>query len=722
MQEQAFYVIIAEELSLNSAQVRKTVELLDDDNTVPFIARYRKEATGSLDEDQIRSVEERINYLRHLNERKQTVLKSIEEQGKLTPELTEKINAATKLQQVEDLYRPYKPKRRTRATIAKEKGLEPLAELILKQEIIEGDPDDYAAAYIDAEKEVISVDDALAGARDIVAETISDDPDIRQEIRALTRSTGLIATEARDPENTGVYDIYKEFSELIKTIPAYRILAINRGERENVLRVEIDVDEKQMVSEITKRTVTEPRCIFNEHLNLAIEDAYRRLIAPAVEREMRKLLTESADEHAIDVFARNLKALLMTPPMHGKAICGIDPGYRTGCKVAVIDRTGKYIAGTTIYPHPPQKKWQQAKDAVKQLIEEYDVKVVAIGNGTASRETEQMTAELIRELDRDVFYTIVNEAGASVYSASPVAKKEFPDLEASMRGNISIARRLLDPLSELVKIDPQSIGVGLYQHDVNQSQLSEALDHVVESAVNQVGVDINTASASLLKYVAGINTRVAQKIVEYREENGEFKSRNQLKQVKGVGDNAFVQCAGFLRIPHADVFFDSTAVHPESYDSAQSLLSQLDLDVPDVRSNGSLVRLKIKDKKLNIQQLAQLCHCGQETLMDIVDSLEKPNRDPRDEMPAVVLRSDVLSIKDLSEGMVLKGTVRNVVDFGAFVDIGVKQDGLVHLSRMAKRYVKNPLDIVSVGDVIEVKVVSIDADRGRIGLSMILDE
>ena len=722
MDEQSYFLIIADELSLKPLQVRKTVELLDEDNTVPFIARYRKEATGSLDEDQIRTIEERISYLRHLDERKQTVLKSIEEQGKLTSELAEKINAATKLQEVEDLYRPYKPKRRTRATIARENGLEPLATLILEQQIIDGDPEQYAASFIDEEKQVNTVEEAFSGARDIVAETISDDPDIRREIRNLTQATGAIDTKARDPENAGVYDIYKDFSELIKTIPAYRVLAINRGERENVLRVQVQVDEAHMITEIQKRVVNEPRCIFHSQLQMALDDAYRRLIAPAVEREMRKMLTGRADEHAIEIFARNLRALLMTPPMHGKIICGIDPGYRTGCKVAVVDRTGKYIAGNTIYPHPPQKKWQEAKDTVKKLIREHNVDVIAIGNGTASRETEQMTAELIAELDRDVFYTIVNEAGASVYSASPVAKKEFPELEASMRGNISIARRLLDPLSELVKIDPKSIGVGLYQHDVNQGQLSDALDHVVESAVNQVGVDINTASASLLKYVAGINSRVAGQIIEYREQNGEFCSRNELKQVKGVGENAFVQCAGFLRIPHADVFFDSTAVHPESYDSAKALLGQLDLDVNQVRNNGSLVRLKIKDKKISMEELAQLCDCGRETLMDIIDSLEKPNRDPRDEMPGVVLRSDVLSIEDLSEGMVLKGTVRNVVDFGAFVDIGVKQDGLVHLSCMAKRFVKNPLDIVSVGDVVKAKVVNIDAERGRIGLSMVLDD
>ena len=499
-------------------------------------------------------------------------------------------------------------------------------------------------------------------------------------------------------------------------------MAINRGERENFLRVEIDVPEDEMVRDIEKIYITNPKSIFTDELKMAVEDAYRRLIAPAIERELRHNLTERADEHAIDIFARNLRALLMTPPMKDKNILGIDPGFRTGCKVAAIDTTGKYLEGATIYPHPPQRKRVDAKEIVADMIERHNIGIVAIGNGTASRETEQMVAELISEMDQEVYYTIVNEAGASVYSASPVAKKEFPDLEASMRGNISIARRLLDPLSELVKIDPKSIGVGLYQHDVNQSNLAEALDHVVESAVNQVGVDLNTASPSLLKYVAGINSRVADNIVKLREEKGQFKRRDELKDVKGLGDNAFVQSAGFMRISDSDMFFDATAVHPESYDSARVLLENLGLTVQDVRAHGALVRQRIKQDKRSMDELAQLCGCGKETLADIIDSLEKPNRDPRDKMPNVVLRSDVLSIDDLSEGMVLKGTVRNVVDFGAFVDIGVKQDGLVHLSRMAKRYVKNPLDIVSVGDVIEVKVINIDRERGRIGLSMVLDE
>ncbi len=721
MDEKQMFALIAQELNISVNQVRNTVDLLDNDNTVPFIARYRKEVTGSLDEEQIRDVWDRIRYLRNLEERKQTVLKSIEEQGKLTPELADKINAAEKLQEVEDLYLPYKPKRRTRATIAKEKGLEPLAELILKQETTTGTPDEYAAEFINEEKEVASADDALQGARDIVAETISDNAEVRKTIRERTFDKGILASEARNASDVGDYDVYKEFSEPVKSIPEYRVLAINRGERESFLRVEVEVNESEMIYEIEQAFVSNPKSIFTDDLKTAIADAYGRLISPAIEREVRAALTEKADEHAIAVFARNLKALLMTPPLRDKMIVGIDPGYRTGCKVAVIDGTGKYLEGETIYPHPPQNRWMQAKDTVRTMIEKYHADIVAIGNGTASRETEKLAAELIGEMDGEVYYTIVNEAGASVYSASPVAKKEFPELEASMRGNISIARRLLDPMSELVKIDPKSIGVGLYQHDVNQGHLSEALDQVVESAVNQVGVDLNTASASLLKYVAGVNSRVAENIVKYREENGRFHSRIELKKVKGLGDNAFVQSAGFLRIPESDVFFDRTAVHPESYPATEKLLFELQVPVESIRSDGQVIKLKMKSSKKSIRDLADVCGCGPETLSDIIDSLEKPNRDPRDDMPKPILRNDVLSMDDLSEGMVLKGTVRNVVDFGAFVDIGVKQDGLVHLSRMAKQFVKNPLDIVKVGDIVEVKVITIDRERGRIGLSMVMD-
>jgi len=715
------FMHIAEELNLQTHQVRNTVELLDADNTVPFIARYRKEMTGSLDEENIRAIGERIRYMRHLEERKQTVLKSIREQGKLTPELEEKITAATRLQEVEDLYLPYKPKKRTRAIIAKEKGLEPLARLILEQEIVEGDPMDFAVEYINEEKGVHSAEEALAGARDIVAEVVADDAEIRKIIREETLKTGMLYSEARQGADVAEFEMYKEFSEPVKKIPPHRILAINRGERENVLRVSVEVAETEMVAKIRGVHITNEKSIFTEELQKAVNDAYHRLIAPAIEREARKLLTERADEHAILIFARNLRALLLTPPLKDKTILGIDPGFRTGCKVAVIDATGKYLEGDTIFPHEPQKQWDEAKELIEELVEDYNVDVVAIGNGTASRETEKLVSEVIEEMERELYYTMVNEAGASVYSASPVAKKEFPELEASLRGNISIARRLMDPLSELVKIDPKSIGVGLYQHDVDQTRLAEALDQVVESCVNAVGVDVNTASSSLLQYVAGVNSRTAGNIVKYREEHGKFSSREDLKKVSGVGENAFLQAAGFLRIPGSDTFFDSTAVHPESYQAASKLLASLQLDIAEVKKNGALVGAKIKSGKKSTAELAEMCGCGKETLEDIIESLEKPNRDPRDQMPKPILRSDVLSMDDLTEGMVLKGTVRNVVDFGAFVDIGVKQDGLVHLSRMAKKFIKNPLDVVSVGDVVEVKVISIDKERGRISLSMVFD-
>ncbi len=713
--------MIAEETGLRWNQVKNTIELLDNDNTVPFIARYRKEVTGSLDEDQIRTIGDRIKYLRHLEERKQTVLKSIEEQGKLTPELEEKIKNAVKLQEVEDLYLPYKPKRRTRATIAKEKGLEPLAEMILKQEIITGDPLEYASEYIDAEKEVLTAEQALSGARDIVAEVVSEDADIRKIIRELFKEKGCLNSEAKDAENCQDYEIYKEFSEPVKSVPPHRILAINRGERENVLKVWIDVPVESNIAAIEKVYVTHIQSVFTEELKKAIADSFQRLISPAIDREIRGLLTDRADEHAIQVFAQNLRALLMSPPLRNKNILGIDPGYRTGCKVAAIDVTGRYLEGSTIFPHPPQSRWLEAKERVQEFIEKHDIHVIAIGNGTASRETEKLVAELISELDKSIFYTIVNEAGASVYSASPVAKKEFPELEASMRGNISIARRLLDPLSELVKIDPKSIGVGLYQHDVDQIKLAEALDNVVESAVNLVGVDINTASSSLLRYIAGVNSRVAENIVKYREEKGRISKRKELKEIKGIGDNAFTQSAGFLRISDSDIFFDSTAVHPESYDSAARLLQELHLKPDDVRSNGALVRLKLQHSEKKLPELAEICECGIETLEDIIASLEKPGRDPRDEMPKPILRNDVLSIDDLGVGMVLKGTVRNVVDFGVFVDIGVKQDGLVHISQVSKKYIKHPLEVVQVGDIVDVKVISIDKERGRIGLTMVLD-
>lgn len=720
MNETRFFRLIAEETGLQPDQVARTVELLDTGNTVPFIARYRKEVTGGLNEEQIRLVEDRIRYLRNLEERKTTVLDSIEKQDKLTPELREKIEKATKLQEVEDLYLPYRPKKRTRATVAKERGLEPLAETLLAQELEDGSVEAVAQPFVDPEKELPEVEAALAGARDIIAEAVAEDADVRKELRRFTFNTGLLTSTARDQKDLAVYEMYADYGEPVKHIRPHRVLAINRGEREGYLRVGIEVDESEVLHMLRRRYLTNPRSISSEQIELALQDSYRRLIAPAIERDIRNQITERADEHAIKVFAENVRNLLLAPPVRDKIIMGIDPGYRTGCKVAVIDKTGKYLEGLTIYPHEPKKRWDFSKVQLRELIERHNVDIVAIGNGTASRETELLVAEVIQELDRELYYVIVNEAGASVYSASEVAAEEFPGLPAEMRGNISIARRLLDPLSELVKIDPKSIGVGLYQHDVHQGRLAESLDRVVESAVNYVGVDLNTASRSLLNYVAGINSRVAENIVKHRETHGPFRSREELKKVKGLGAMAFVQAAGFLRIPDADLFFDSTAVHPESYRAAEKLLQRFGLSVEAVRHNGQILRQNVQEARTRIEALAEACGVGVPTLEDIIASLEKPNRDPREAMPRPIFRSDVLKMEDLREGMVLKGTVRNVVDFGVFVDIGVKVDGLVHKSQMSERFVKNPLELVAVGDVIDVKVLKVDSERGRIGLSMVL--
>ncbi len=720
MTEKDFYLLIAKELNLKGFQVANTIELLDSGNTVPFIARYRKEATGKLDEEQIRAIEDRIKYLRMLEERKASILKSIEEQGKLTPELKEKITASMKMQEVEDLYLPYKPKKRTRATVAREKGLEPLAEMILAQETESGEPEIIAANYVNSEKGVETAADALAGAGDIVAETISDDAEVRKAVREFTRHSGILRSVAKDPEKQSEYELYYDFSEPVKRLVPHRILALNRGERENFLRLNIEVEEEKVLAKISALHIKNKKSVFLPHLEAAIADAYKRLIAPSIEREVRNELTERADEHAIKVFATNLRNLLLQPPIRDKVIMGIDPGFRTGCKVAVIDETGKYLAGDTIFPHPPQNKVFEAKTTIRRFIDTYQVDVIAIGNGTASRETEMLTAELIGEIKqaggREVYYVIVNEAGASVYSASKVAKKEFPELEASMRGNISIARRLLDPLAELVKIDPKSIGVGLYQHDVNQKQLGETLGVVVESAVNLVGVDLNTASASLLKYVSGLTTRTAENIVKYRDENGKFRSRENLTAVSGLGEIAFQQSAGFLRIPEGDNPLDNTGIHPESYDATRRLLDKF--QVTDNPAEWRTLRSQVSRQGTAIRNLAEEIGIGEPTLEDILANLEKPGRDPRDEMPKPILKSDVLKLEDLREGMVLKGTVRNVVDFGAFVDIGVKRDGLVHVSEMGERFVKDPHKVVSVGDVINVKVVGVDLERGRVKLSM----
>ncbi len=712
---------IAQELNIRETQVQKTVELLDSENTVPFIARYRKEVTGNLDEEQIRSIEDSIRFLRVLDARKETVLNSIEKQGKLTDELKEKILSATKLQEVEDLYLPYKPKRRTRATIAREKGLEPLAEMMLKLETEIDDFDVLVASFIDEEKGVRDTNEALAGARDICAENISDNADVRKAIREHTRNKGLIHSAAKSEEGIIHYEMYADFTQILKSIQPYRTLAINRGEREGILRVSIDIPVDQCIAIIERIYITNKSSPFSDHLEEAIADSYNRLIAPSIEREIRNELTEKADEHAIDIFAKNLRNVLMQPPVNDATIMGIDPGFRTGSKVTTIDSTGKFLEDITIYPHEPQKQWEKSKQILHAVIKKHNVQIIAIGNGTASRETEALAIELIEESESDLAYIIVNEAGASVYSASKLAKEEFPELDVSVRGAISIARRLMDPLSELVKIDPKSIGVGLYQHDVNQTQLSEMLDRVVESCVNFVGVNLNTASKALLRYVAGINSRSAENIIAMRNEYGKFSSRKKLLDVKGMGANAFTQSAGFLRIPEADYFFDSTAVHPESYDAAEKLLGLLELDIVTVRKDGSILKKQIRDKKYSIKELAEKCGTGEPTLEDLIESLAKPNRDPRDELPKPIFRRDVLKMEDLKEGMLLEGTVRNVVDFGAFVDIGVKTDGLIHRSQLSKSRFKHPTDIVSVGDIVKVKIVAVKPEAGKIGLSMIFD-
>ncbi len=711
---------IAAELDIRPQQVARSIELFDSDNTVPFVARYRKEMTGGLNEEQLRTILDRLTYLRHLEERKQTVLNSIQEQGKLTDELRARILAATTLQEVEDLYLPYKPKRRTRATVAREQGLEPLAQTILAQNVTQGSPAEIVAEFLN--DDVPTVEDALAGARDIIAEIVTEDADIRADVREKTRREAKLVVKVADnaKDERGVYEMYYDYQEMLHAIPPHRFLAINRGEREGVLKVKVDGPDDELVADIQQRMISNPKSIFTDNLRAAIADGYKRLLAPSIASELRGELTASSDEHAIDTFAANLRQLLLQPPVAGKNVLGIDPGYRTGCKVALVDATGKFLGGTAIYPHPPQKQWNEAKTTLIKLITQQNADVIAIGNGTASRETESLAAEVIGEAgatvgNRDLAYVIVNEAGASVYSASQLARAEFPDLDVTMRGAISIARRLQDPLAELVKIDPQSIGVGLYQHDVNQKQLGETLDAVVESAVNHVGVDVNTASAPLLSYVAGISRRVADAIVKHREENGPFRQREELKKVKGLGDKSYQQAIGFLKIPQGDRPLDNTFIHPESYAVVERLFAYLAVrgDEKDLPA-----RIEVLREQEDLNELADLLEVGVPTLADILEALAKPGRDPRDDLPKPLLRQDVLSMEDLQEGMVLTGTVRNVVDFGAFVDIGIKQDGLVHISQLADRYIKSPFEVVSVGDVVKVKVIRVDADRGRIGLSM----
>ncbi len=717
-----FAKTIAAELDVRPGQVARAIELLDDDNTVPFISRYRKEVTGGLDEAQIRTIQERLTYLRNLEARKETVLSSIEEQGKLTDELRARIEASTTLQAVEDLYLPYKPKRRTRATIARERGLEPLAQTMLAQELEKGDPAEIAATFVS--EDVPTVQDVFAGAQDIIAEGVAEDADIRAAIRNRLRDEALlvVAVTAPEKDERGVYQMYYEYSEKFSLVPPHRLLAVNRGEREGILKVKLVGPDETIVQDIQKRVITNPRAIFAAHISAAITDGYVRLLAPSIERELRNELTEKSDEHAIQTFGANLRQLLLQPPIKGKRVAGIDPGFRTGCKVAVVDPTGKFLGGTTIYPHEPKKHWDEAKEVLVKLVEQQeDECVLAVGNGTASRETETLAAEVVAAVRRQapdkarVAYVMVSEAGASVYSASELARAEFPDLDVSMRGAVSIARRLQDPLAELVKIDPKSIGVGLYQHDVNQKRLAETLDNVVESAVNHVGVDVNTASAPLLSYVAGISRKVADAIVRHRDEHGPFRRRDELKKVKGLGAKTYEQAIGFLKIPAGDEPLDNTFIHPESYPVVERLFDYLQVqgDEKDLPQRIDTLR-----RSGNMGEMSRMLDVGEPTLRDILDSLAKPGRDPREDLPAPILRQDVLKMEDLREGMVLAGTVRNVVDFGAFVDIGVKQDGLVHVSQLAERYVKNPFEVVSVGDVVKVRVIQIDLERGRIGLSM----
>jgi uncharacterized protein len=773
---------ISEELKVQKWQVEAAVSLIDEGNTIPFIARYRKEVTGKLDDEQLRTLFERLTYLRNLEEKKETVLASIESQGMLTDELKEKILAAETMVLVEDLYRPYRPKRKTRASVAKEKGLEPLANYILEMSATEPLTVE-AAKYVNEEKEVKNIPEALQGALDIIAEMISDNADYRTYIRKLTFDEGIIESQAKDEKAQSVYEMYYAYEEPVKKIAGHRVLAINRGEAEKVLTIKVNAPEDRILQYLEKQVITKDNEFTTPALKETVKDAYDRLISPAIEREIRSELTEKAEDGAIEVFGKNLTQLLMAPPIVGKTVLGWDPAFRTGCKICVVDPTGKVLTTTVVYPTEPQNKVEETKDIIKKIIKKYGVNLISLGNGTASRESEQVIAEIIKEIDVPVQYIIVNEAGASVYSASKLATEEFPDLNVGERSSASMARRLQDPLAELVKIDPKSIGVGQYQHDCDQKKLSEALSGVVEDCVNKVGVDLNTASAPLLEYISGITKVIAKNIVEYREKNGRFTNRNQLLSVPKLGPKAFEQCAGFMRITDGDNPLDATSVHPESYEAAMKLLDKLSLTMDDIKENwkksaseakakpsvdkkpekkkeqkivikntntamgaalaaalggsfayegdskpekkeakpvssSSSLLSKIKDKEKTAKELG----IGEITLEDILKELDKPARDPRSDMPAPILRSDVLDLKDLKPGMILKGTVRNVIDFGAFVDIGVHQDGLVHISRITDKYIKHPLEALSVGDIVDVKVLDVDVQKKRISLTMRLDE
>ena len=708
---------ITQELGVQKWQVEAAVKLIDEGNTIPFISRYRKEATGTLNDEQLRNLNERLTYLRNLEDKKNQVLSSIEDQGKLTEELKAQILAAQTLVVVEDLYRPYRPKRRTRATIAKEKGLEPLANIIMLQ-MTNKSIEEEAEAFVSEEKEVASVADAIAGAKDIIAEHISDEADYRIHIRDLTAKKGTISSVAKDPETQSVYEMYYEFEEPVKKLAGHRVLALNRGEKEKFLTIKIAAPEEDILRYLEKQVITRENPFTTPILKEVTEDSYKRLIAPAIEREIRSDLTEKAEDGAIKVFGKNLEQLLMQPPIAGQTVLGWDPAFRTGCKLAVVDPTGKVLDTTVVYPTAPtnEKKIRAAKDTVEAMIKKYGISLISVGNGTASRESEQVIVDMLKEIpEAKVQYVITNEAGASVYSASKLATDEFPNFDVGQRSATSIARRVQDPLAELVKIDPKSIGVGQYQHDMNQKKLGEALTGVVEDSVNKVGVDLNTASASLLEYISGVSKAIAKNIVVYREENGRFTSRKDLLKVAKLGPKAFEQCAGFMRITGGSNPLDATSVHPESYEAASRLLEKLGYSAEDI-AGGKLAGLsrQIRDYKKTADEL----EIGEITLRDIVKELEKPARDPRDEMPKPILRTDVLDIKDLKEGMVLKGTVRNVIDFGAFVDIGVHQDGLVHISQMSEKFIKHPLEAVSVGDVVEVRVLGVDEKKNRISLSM----
>lgn len=706
--------ILKKEFNLRDEQINNTIKLIDEGNTIPFIARYRKEMTGEMSDVTLRAFYDKLIYLRNLQNRKDDVIRIIEEQGKLTSEIKVSIEKANTLQEVEDIYAPYKQKKRTRATIAKERGLEQLALDILNKNI--SNIDEEASKYINPEKEVNSVEDAIKGANDIIAEIVSDDAKIRKYIRELALREGVIVTKNSNEEKS-VYDMYYDYSESVKTIAPHRVLAINRGEKEDFLKVKVEINNEKVINYIINEYVNDKNLKNKEVIVSAIEDSYKRLIFPSIEREIRNTLTENAQERAISVFGKNVKSLLLQAPVKDKVVMGFDPAFRTGCKIAVVDKNGKLLDTTTVYPTEPQNKVEESKKELKVLIEKYNIDIIAIGNGTASRESEKFVSDMIKEIDREVQYIIVSEAGASVYSASELANEEHPDINVSLRGAISIARRLQDPLAELVKIDPKSIGVGQYQHDLNQKKLEGVLDGVVEDSVNSVGVDLNTASYSLLEHIAGISKTIAKNIVAYREENGDFTSRAQIKKVKRLGPQAFTQCAGFMRIEGAKNPLDNTGVHPESYDICKNMLDMLGYSLSDVE-NKNISDIDSKVEAIGIKELSDKLQVGEVTLKDIIAEIKKPGRDPREEGIKPILRTDVLKIEDITEGMILKGTVRNVVDFGAFVDIGIKNDGLVHKSEMSKGFVKDPMTVVTVGDIVDVKVIGVDMNKKRVALSM----